>query len=162
MLSEISRILMPTATHAQSSLTTMEPLPNRTADGVDPDSRNPSHNGVFAFEAPDPHSANVSSPSGDDPAASDRMIDTSGTLSTPYSSSIATSVSYFGSIPVESPRRRQATVSPVSQRPGSVLQTASSRPPFTFLPPTVSNPNSPLSTSKAEVSDIDQEEKSIQ
>ncbi|KAG8952334.1 hypothetical protein FRC04_004762 [Tulasnella sp. 424] len=152
----------------------MESRSNRSAS---PTSRTASTYNGFTFAVPPTpqllRSADTSAPDLE-LGARPNETSSSGTLSTPYSSLIATPISGAGPITAQSRNERRTPVSPASQgSSGMVLRTASSRPPFAFFPPPESNhhgwtnPPTPLSQnspSKAEessVGDENQDEKFI-
>ncbi|KIO27769.1 hypothetical protein M407DRAFT_22948 [Tulasnella calospora MUT 4182] len=149
----------------------MDTPPNNTNEEEQSVSGGHYQYGVFAFEAPsDTQTIEMAFRPGRDLEGSPRRVDTSETLSTPYSPSIATPNTYFGSITVQSPHRGRIPISPTSQARSTALQTASSRPPFAFLAPPESAPSSfsslntqlnQHSVSKVEPSEPDREEKSI-
>ncbi|KAG8904843.1 hypothetical protein FRC01_008582 [Tulasnella sp. 417] len=149
----------------------MKPAASHTAEEERPFPSDHAGYGLFAFDAPfDSQSPELASGAGPDLDGSDRTNYTSATLSTPYSPSIATPNSYFGSIPAQLSHRHQANMGTPSQAPSTALRTASSRPPFAYLAPLEPTPSistSPSalsiqpSLSKAETSDACQKGRSI-
>ncbi|KAG8929395.1 hypothetical protein FRC01_004403 [Tulasnella sp. 417] len=124
----------------------MKPAPTHTAEELRPIPSGRAQYGLFAFDAPlDSQSPELASGAALDLDGSDRMNYTAATLSTPYSPSIATPNSYFGSIPAQSSHRHQANMGTPSHTPSTALRTASSRPPFAYLAPLEST--SSISTS---------------
>ncbi|KIO27768.1 hypothetical protein M407DRAFT_7102 [Tulasnella calospora MUT 4182] len=122
--------------------------PHSTNDTELPSSRNAFSYDVFAFAVP----TTPRSPGSAYPSGGERLNETSssGTLSTPYSSLIATPNSVTRPSNTHSRHDPRTPVSFTSHVSSIALRTASSRPPFAFLPPPEldyngsSNPSTPL------------------
>ncbi|KAG9042760.1 hypothetical protein FS837_010406 [Tulasnella sp. UAMH 9824] len=137
----------------------MESRPPRSTNDTE---LHASHNvfsyDVFAFAAP----TTPRSPGLDSTSAGERLNETSssGTLSTPYSSMIATPHSIARPSNVYSRHDPQTPMSFTSRVSSAALRTASSRPPFAFLPPpelgydSSSSPATPLPQSSASTNGV--------
>ncbi|KAG8952333.1 hypothetical protein FRC04_004761 [Tulasnella sp. 424] len=152
-------------------------MKSRSNRSAPPTSRTASSYNAFAFAVPPtPQLLGPADTSAPDLELGARPNETSnsGTLSTPYSSLIATPISGAGPITAQSRNERRTPVSPASQGSSSmVLRTASSRPPFAFFPPPDSSyhsrnnlptplpQNSPSKVEESGDGDEDQDEKFI-